>query len=119
MGTKDSTLIISQRLLFPSSPHRRGLTRLPKPISASSLGLEASITDQKGNAITLKSAKIVIESQDEDKIQIRVDLTGDETQKVFDQVLSNLARTAPPVPGFHRQKGGGYKTDYGYFMDDL
>lgn len=38
--------------------------------------------------------------------QLRVDLPGDETQRVFDQVLTNLARTAPPVPGFRRQKGG-------------
>ncbi|KAK7830768.1 trigger factor [Quercus suber] len=70
------------------------------------VGLEASVTDQKGKTIKLKSAKIVIESQDENKMQIQVDLTGDETEKVFDQVLTNLARTAPPVPGFRRQKGG-------------
>jgi hypothetical protein len=38
--------------------------------------------------------------------QLRVELSGDETQKVFDQVLTNLAREAPPVPGFRRQKGG-------------
>lgn len=38
--------------------------------------------------------------------QLRVDLTGDETQKVFDQVLTNLARSAPPMPGFRKQKGG-------------
>ncbi|XP_059434588.1 uncharacterized protein LOC132167595 [Corylus avellana] len=91
---------LCRRLAFPSSSHRRGL------ISASSSGLEASITDKKGNAITLKNAKIVIESQDENKIQVRVELTGDETQKVFDQVLTNLAREAPPIPGFRRQKGG-------------
>jgi hypothetical protein len=35
-----------------------------------------------------------------------VELTGDETEKVFDQVLTDLAREAPPVPGFRRQKGG-------------
>lgn len=38
--------------------------------------------------------------------QLRADLNGIETQKVFDRVLTNLARTAPPVPGFRRQKGG-------------
>ncbi|KAB1219462.1 hypothetical protein CJ030_MR3G012258 [Morella rubra] len=58
------------RLVFPSSPHRRDLRRLPKQIAASSSGLEASITDQKGNAVTLRDAKIVIESQDENKIQV-------------------------------------------------
>ncbi|KAH1224651.1 hypothetical protein GmHk_11G031761 [Glycine max] len=38
-------------------------------------------------------------------IQLRVDLTGDQTQKVFDRILTNLGRTAPPVPGFRMQKG--------------
>ncbi|KAF6137259.1 hypothetical protein GIB67_036296 [Kingdonia uniflora] len=37
---------------------------------------------------------------------VRVDLTGKETQKVFDDVLTNLARTSPPIPGFRRSKGG-------------
>ncbi|KAJ7947459.1 Trigger factor like [Quillaja saponaria] len=79
---------------------------LNKPVSAVNSGLEASITDPNDNAVTLTDAKIVVESQDNNKIQIRVDLTGDQTQRVFDQVLTNLARTAPPVPGFRRQKGG-------------
>ncbi|KAK3035502.1 hypothetical protein RJ639_033961, partial [Escallonia herrerae] len=68
--------------------------------------LEASITDLKDSAITVKDAKTVVESQDDEKIQLRVDLTGKETQVVFEKVLRNLARTAPPVPGFRRQKGG-------------
>lgn len=38
--------------------------------------------------------------------QLRVDLTGEETQKAFDIVLTDLAKTAPPIPGFRRQKGG-------------
>ncbi|KAF8402331.1 hypothetical protein HHK36_013285 [Tetracentron sinense] len=94
--------------LFPRSlfPHGGGLRCLSQPISAVSSGLEASITDPKDNAITLKNAKIVVESRDDDKIQVRVDLTGEETQNIFDEVLTNLARTAPPVPGFRRQKGG-------------
>ncbi|CAK9161654.1 unnamed protein product [Ilex paraguariensis] len=86
---------------FPVEGHRC----LSRPISAVGSGLEASITDPKGNGITVKNAKIVVESQDDDKIQLRVDLTGEETQIVFDKVLTNLARTAPPIPGFRRQKG--------------
>lgn len=35
-----------------------------------------------------------------------MDLTGDQTQKVFDRIVTNLGRTAPPVPGFRMQKGG-------------
>ncbi|KAF8402319.1 hypothetical protein HHK36_013273 [Tetracentron sinense] len=94
--------------LFPRSlfPDGGGLRCLSQTISAVSSGLEASITDPKDNAITLKNAKIAVESRDDDKIQVRVDLTGEETQNIFDEVLTNLARTAPPVPGFRRQKGG-------------
>ena len=39
-------------------------------------------------------------------LQLRVDLTVDQTQKVFDRILTKLGRTAPPVPGFRMQKGG-------------
>ncbi|XP_028780119.1 uncharacterized protein LOC114736452 [Neltuma alba] len=69
-------------------------------------GLEASITDSNENAAILKNAEIVVESEDGNKLQLRVELTGDQTQRVFNQVLTNLARTAPPIPGFRRQKGG-------------
>ncbi|PQQ20550.1 uncharacterized protein Pyn_01190 [Prunus yedoensis var. nudiflora] len=95
----------TQRKLF-TSPHKTGHARLSRLIYAAGSGLEASIADVEGNLITLKSAKIVVESQEDNKIQVRVDLTGDDTEKVFDTVLTNLARTAPPVPGFRRQKGG-------------
>ncbi|KAH0988533.1 hypothetical protein GBA52_000016 [Prunus armeniaca] len=95
----------TQRKLF-TSPHKTGHARLSRLIYAAGSGLEASIADVEGNLITLKSAKIVVESQEDNKIQVRVDLTGDDTEKVFDKVLTNLARTAPPVPGFRRQKGG-------------
>lgn len=37
-----------------------------------------------------------------------MDLTGEQTQKAFDDVLTNLARTAPPMPGFRRMKGGEF-----------
>ncbi|XP_031395104.1 uncharacterized protein LOC116206382 [Punica granatum] len=79
---------------------------LPEPLSAARSGLEASITDEDVKAITLKDAKIAVESQNENEMQLRVDVTGEETQRVFDMVLVNLARTAPPIPGFRRQKGG-------------
>ncbi|XP_050374286.1 uncharacterized protein LOC126791836 [Argentina anserina] len=87
-----------------SRMHEIGPARLSWPVHAAGSGLEASIAEE--NVIRLKTTKIVVESQDENVIQVRVDVAGDETQKVFDQVLTNLARTAPPVPGFRRQKGG-------------
>ncbi|XP_012441028.1 uncharacterized protein LOC105766201 isoform X2 [Gossypium raimondii] len=77
-----------------------------KPISALASGLEASISDADDKLIALKDAKIVVESKDENKIQLRVDVTGIETQKVFNKVLTDLARQAPPIPGFRREKGG-------------
>lgn len=89
-----------------SSPIETTPTHLITPISALNSGLEASITDSNDISAILANAKIVVDSEDENKIQLRVDLTGDQTQKVFDRILTNLGRTAPPVPGFRMQKGG-------------
>lgn len=36
------------------------------------LGLEASISDVDDNVITLKDAKVVVESRDENKIQVKL-----------------------------------------------
>ncbi|XP_061355403.1 uncharacterized protein LOC133299926 [Gastrolobium bilobum] len=96
----------SRSLDILSSPTGTNLRHLNTPLSALNSGLEASITDPNEKTAVLTDAKIVVESEDENKIQLRVDLTGDQTQKVFDRILANLARTAPPVPGFRMQKGG-------------
>ncbi|XP_027355730.1 uncharacterized protein LOC113865410 isoform X1 [Abrus precatorius] len=108
------SLILSQRRRYSitslsgilSSPTETTLRHLNTPISALNSGLEASITDSSEISAALTNAKVVVESQDENKIQLRVDLTGDQTQRVFDKILINLGRTAPPVPGFRMQKGG-------------
>ena len=39
-------------------------------------------------------------------LQLRVDLIADQTQKVFDRILTKLGCTVPPVPRFCMQKGG-------------
>lgn len=77
-----------------------------KPLSAVGFGLEATITDPSNNDVRIKNAEITVESKDENKMLVRVDLTGKETDIVFEKILRNLARTAPPVPGFRREKGG-------------
>ncbi|XP_073129634.1 uncharacterized protein [Henckelia pumila] len=79
---------------------------LMKPLSAVGSGLEATITDPTDNDVRIKNAEITVESKEENKMQVRVDLTGKETEIVFEKILRNLARTAPPVPGFRREKGG-------------
>eukprot|EP00257_Ricinus_communis_P022087 XP_015581723.1 uncharacterized protein LOC8269767 [Ricinus communis] len=104
------TTTTSFKLRLPFSSNYKGKKRVLehvfKPISAVGSGLETTFTDPKDNAITLKNAKVVVESMQENKIQLRVDLSGDETEIVFSKVLANLARTAPPIPGFRREKGG-------------
>ncbi|XP_073280529.1 uncharacterized protein [Primulina huaijiensis] len=80
--------------------------RYMKPLSAVGSGIEATITDPSNNDVRIKNAEITVEFKDENKMQVRVDLTGKETDIVFEKILRNLARTAPPVPGFRREKGG-------------
>ncbi|GAA0146623.1 hypothetical protein Leryth_022627 [Lithospermum erythrorhizon] len=69
-------------------------------------GLQAAIPDSKENLVSVKNPTIVLEYRDEYKVHVRVDVTREDTKYVFDRVLTNLAKTAPPVPGFRRQKGG-------------
>ncbi|KAK9068087.1 hypothetical protein SSX86_012198 [Deinandra increscens subsp. villosa] len=84
--------------------HNSSLNSFVRPLLAVEPGVEASISDE--NVVTVKNANVLVELQDDDKMQVKVELPGKETQIVFDKVLTNLARTAPPVPGFRRQKGG-------------
>lgn len=99
----DQSKYMFRRLIFAP---KLGITHTLWPVSAVGSGLEAAITEKKKNDISFDNAKIVVESRDDDNIQVRVDITGEETQKAYDDVLTNLARTAPPVPGFRRMKGG-------------
>lgn len=78
---------------------------LSKPIYVVRSGLEVS-ADPKDDNIRIKDAKIVVVSADGGEMQLRVDLNGKETEKVFNRVLTELARSAPPIPGFRREKGG-------------
>ncbi|KAL9240678.1 hypothetical protein vseg_014869 [Gypsophila vaccaria] len=93
-------------LLFFIQPRGRDPRRVLRPISAAASGLETSVGDKTGSTITLKKVEIVVESRDANKMKLRVDLPSEETQKVFDVILSKLARSAPPTPGFRAQKGG-------------
>ncbi|GJY25979.1 trigger factor, ribosome-binding, partial [Tanacetum coccineum] len=82
----------------------KSLSSFTRPLFATKTGVEASVSDE--NLVSVKNANVLVESQDDEKMQVKVELPGKETQIVFDKVLANLARTAPPVPGFRRQKGG-------------
>ncbi|CAA0818390.1 Unknown protein [Striga hermonthica] len=93
-----------------------GTGALLRPVSAVGSGLEASITDPKGKLITVKDIEVVVESKDDDKMQVRVDVSGEDTQIVFEKILRSLARTAPPVPGFRREKGGDFFFSFSFFL---
>ncbi|KAL8141808.1 hypothetical protein V2J09_014840 [Rumex salicifolius] len=80
--------------------------RILSPPSATSSGFEASMLEAEDSKLRFKTVDIVVESSDASEIQLRVDLPGEETQRAFDVILTNLARSAPPIPGFRRQKGG-------------
>ncbi|KAG6489463.1 hypothetical protein ZIOFF_050732 [Zingiber officinale] len=100
-------------LLFP---YGRDSRNWPWSVHAVGPGLEASISNTSKNDLRLDDIKIVVQSRDNDKINLRVDLTGEETQKAFDAVLTNLAGTAPPVPGFRRKKGGLFTQTRSYWQ---
>ncbi|WVZ67845.1 hypothetical protein U9M48_016873 [Paspalum notatum var. saurae] len=77
------------------------------PASAVGSGRDSSITEaDRKSDLSLENVKTSVVSRDDEKINVRVQLPGKATQKVFDEALIILARDAPPVPGFRKSKGG-------------
>ncbi|XP_055830516.1 uncharacterized protein LOC129899539 [Solanum dulcamara] len=97
-----ATAVTNQGLLKHCIFSQGCLRSLVKPVSAASSGLEADLADDE----RVKNAKIVVESEEAEKIQVRVDVNEEETKIVFEKVLTNLAKSAQPIPGFRREKGG-------------
>ncbi|XP_039808771.1 uncharacterized protein LOC120672439 [Panicum virgatum] len=84
-----------------------GLRHTFQPVSAVGSGRDSSITEAKRKSdLTLENVKTSIVSRDDEMINVRVQLPGKATQKIFDEALTFLARDAPPVPGFRKSKGG-------------
>ncbi|CAO2195542.1 unnamed protein product [Urochloa humidicola] len=78
-----------------------------QPVSAVGSGRDSSITEaERKSDLSLENVKTSIVSRDDETINVRVQLPGKATQKVFDEALTILARDAPPVPGFRKSKGG-------------
>ncbi|XP_020517836.1 uncharacterized protein LOC18425753 isoform X2 [Amborella trichopoda] len=89
---------------YPCLPCMKNSWHVSYTAFALGSGVEGSIADS--DDLNLGDINVVVESRDGDRIHIRVDLMGEQTQKAFDDVLTDLARTAPPIPGFRRKKGG-------------
>ncbi|KAK4387916.1 hypothetical protein Sango_2398200 [Sesamum angolense] len=128
------------RSLIYCSSSKAGTRLLLKPISSVGSGLEASITDKKDNAISIKDFEIVVESKGDDKMQprnsgcksikqtcldmsplnnvvtdvhITVEVSGFKTQEIYDEVFSKMVDDAQPIPGFRRVKGDTKRHSFG------
>ncbi|OEL28339.1 hypothetical protein BAE44_0010641 [Dichanthelium oligosanthes] len=83
---------------FSHSPHEGSAHQFP--------GRDSSITEaERRSNLSLENVKTSIVSRNDEKINVRVQLPGKATQKVFDEALAIMARDAPPVPGFRKSKG--------------
>ncbi|KAM3231993.1 hypothetical protein P3S67_007532 [Capsicum chacoense] len=60
------------------------LRPLVKPVCAADSGLEADLGDDE-SLIRVKNAKIVVESEDDEKIKVRVDVNEEDTRIVFEK----------------------------------
>ncbi|CAN4100850.1 unnamed protein product [Withania somnifera] len=82
---------------------QRCLRPMVKPASTAGSGVEAAVTNEE---FLIKNSKITVESEDGEKIQVRVDVNEEDTRIVFEKVLTKLAKSEQPIPGFRREKGG-------------
>ncbi|KAK7334488.1 hypothetical protein VNO80_26245 [Phaseolus coccineus] len=49
----------------------------------------------------------VVEKDDTRELKISVEVYGNKTQRIFDDVFKRMVAAAQPIPGFRRVKGGG------------
>ncbi|XP_008790603.1 uncharacterized protein LOC103707759 isoform X2 [Phoenix dactylifera] len=71
-------------------------------IHAVSPGLE-----NLGDSVTdFEDFTIAANTTGDGEIKMRVEVSGAETQAIFDDVFSKLVAAAQPIPGFRRVKGG-------------
>ncbi|MCO5603481.1 hypothetical protein L7F22_057631 [Adiantum nelumboides] len=63
--------------------------------------MDRSVSIQFNDEATFTS-----EPFEEKQLKVNVNLTSVGTRRAFDFVLENMRKTAPPVPGFRRAKGG-------------
>lgn len=94
-------------------PFQRGISQTDlikqhrySTICAAAPDLAAGAKNTKISPLTIKDAKIVAAPPEDNQLKIRVDIDGQATKRAFDTVLKDLARNAPPVPGFRKAKGG-------------
>eukprot|EP00850_Spirogloea_muscicola_P006607 SM000031S11616 [mRNA] locus=s31:735763:738000:+ [translate_table: standard] len=59
-----------------------------------------------GTGAGAREAIITAKPAANNEIEVRVDISGKESQKIFDDVLVELGKSAPAVPGFRKSKGG-------------
>ncbi|XP_021906718.1 uncharacterized protein LOC110821251 [Carica papaya] len=49
---------------------------------------------------------LISKSNENGELKISVEVSGDKTQKIFDNVFDKMVAAAQPIPGFRRVKGG-------------
>lgn len=92
--------LVSFRIPFLSNDKCNRLTI--NSAAASDTGLEKS----KPEVLVINDREITVESREDRKIHVRVNVSGEDTERTFDDILTKLAKEVGPVPGFRRQKGG-------------
>ncbi|CAJ1958595.1 unnamed protein product [Sphenostylis stenocarpa] len=53
----------------------------------------------------------VVDKEDTRELKISLEVSGNKTQRIFDDVFKRMVAAAQPIPGFRRVKGGGIPKD--------
>lgn len=100
--------------VYHSGVLKDGITRNAGPDRPLRFSARAATSDKglgsDDSPIELRNAVIVASPPEGQKLRLRVDIPGQDTQKAFDILLAGLARNSPPVPGFRKSKGGKTST---------
>ncbi|GBG80941.1 hypothetical protein CBR_g31497 [Chara braunii] len=114
LSTTGRTSWAGRRLTCPALVTRT-TARCPRVVCAAAAAAAAKSSsrsrdrDQAKKAepkLEVKNAQVVAHPAEDGIVHVRVDVSAEDTQQVFDRLLVEMGKSAPPVPGFRRSKGG-------------
>ncbi|CAL5201117.1 unnamed protein product [Lathyrus oleraceus] len=87
--------------------HRHDGVRILKREQRNWLPTAAVLSDARISSTRFEDFSVsTADTNDVGELKISIEVSGNKTQRIFDDVFQNMVEAAQPIPGFRRVKGG-------------
>lgn len=93
--------------LCHSLKHRHSAMRILKREQSRCLPTASVLSDTEISSARFEEFSVsTVDTDDVGEIKISIEVSGNRTQRTFDDVFQKMVEAAQPIPGFRRVKGG-------------